>query len=297
MLRFLLILFSVVPNLFAGEPANEHEKQSLERHVYEGQVAMGPNHFMGGPIADLGDLGTVNLYAVGLYNPNGPDPIVLTEDMNIPYPYSAVLATIVDPAWEALGAPTDFGPEFVNIPLHAVPTKIENGTVSLGGSNSTDQIGIHQAEPFGPITLGKWMEAMGTCVFECLADGGSMMTIDVGGMLGNRTYTVWGIFGGGPLAVIPLGGIPNTVVTDEVGVGRIKRRLNFCPLDYQDDDRPLLWISLAYHSDHASYGNVPAPDMWPEGVIHHTQLQFFIDATVIEKRKIQPTSTPILSHR
>lgn len=282
-MRFSYVFMVMCIGVLAGDGVQE--KRALESQTYEGQNAMGPNHFMGGPIADLGEpFGLVNLYSVGLYNPFGPEPIKITPDMNIEHPYSAVLATIVDPTFAAFGAPIEFEAEYLNVPLHEVPVALDGiGEVTgvLGPPHTAGQLDTHRAAPYGPITLGQWLEASGRCTFTCLSDGGSEMVIELEHLLPNSLYTIWGIFGGGPVALTPLGGVPNVVATDDNGVGRVRRILNWCPLNPKEGDRPLLWISIAFHSDHAVYGNVPAPYNWPEGLIHHTQLQFFIAATVL----------------
>jgi hypothetical protein len=281
---------------FAGQGMDE--KRNLETHTYEGQVVIGSNNNMGKPAADLGEpLGTFFVHSLGLFNPFGDEAILITSDMEIEHPYSAVLATVVDPNYVVLGVPTDVDPKLKNVPLHEVPSMISadtSQTANLSPPQTAGQIEMHRAGPHPPITLGKWLEAKGTCTFTCLSDGGSEMVIELSNMLPNSLYTIWGVIGDGGadstggMDMVALGGLPNVFSTDENGVDRVKRVLNWCPHHLRAGERSLLFISIAFHSDHAIYGAKPAPTNWPSGLVHHTQMEFFIGVKTVEPKATKP---------
>jgi hypothetical protein len=140
-----------------------------------------------------------------------------------------------------------------------------------------EQLQPSQASPAAPVTLGQWMRAQGLALVRCEGQM-SNVTIDLRGLLPNRVYSVWGLFGGQGITPFPLGGAPNVIVTDGRGNGSFERELNFCPFDLKPGQLPLLAIDIVFHSDHQNYGLVPELDLagFFTGTITHTQLEFLV---------------------
>ena len=94
------------------------------------------------------------------------------------------------------------------------------------------------------------------------------MKIKVKSLVPNRVYTVWALWLGpsvpGGFIPVPLGGVPNSYVTDKKGNATYERELNFCPTDAAKkdpvgDELTLAIIGTHLHSDHVAYGGIPAP--------------------------------------
>jgi hypothetical protein len=244
-----------------------------------GVLTTGTNRVFGEPLWNLGPpLDTFGFTTVAAYNPNGHDPIALTSDM----PPSTVLATYVDPAILIMMGMTQdkLDPSTINVPLRNVRVVSD-----LAGSHRIAVKGVSQtisatepaqAEPSNPITLKNWCQASGQATIEC-AEILSKISLDFGGLIPNRLYTVCGMFNnGGQLASGPLGGAPNAFLTDAEGNAKFQRVLNFCPL-HPVQGRPfLLYIDILYHSDQMVYGLVPDLTLTGlmGGVISHSQFEF-----------------------
>jgi hypothetical protein len=247
-------------------------------------VATGTNRFLGQPLSNFGaPLGTAGFYNVGVYNPSGSQPLALGSDT----PLSALLATRVDPGFLALFGKTlaDVNPTLLNLPLRDVHVNSDLAGIQRVPTTSilqAQQLQPSQAEPGREITLADWIRARGVAVFKC-EDGFSKVTLDLSGLIPNRVYTVWGIFGGDSMTPFPLGGVPNVMVTDSRGNAEFERELNFCPRELTPGQRPLLVIDVVYHSDNQVYGFVPELDLagYFTGTTTHTQLEFLVTGTPI----------------
>ena len=260
--------------------------------LIEGVAVTGFNRMMGRPVMDLGPLGDFGFETVAAYNPDGDMPAPVTADS----PDSTLLATMVDDAFlEAFFGDEGFrvDPKTVNVPLRKVPTSVTpfyEPFVTLKGALETEPyqlFGPGQTEPAAPITLGQWKRARGMVIIDCSDEEEPSIDLIMGGLIPNRIYTVWGVFLPPGLTVpmkdfgpiLPLGGVPNVVVSDKNGSGRFKRTLNFCPTDLEDDEVPLASIFVVYHSDLMANGGVPT---FPErsrfpGTSAHVQLQFAVE--------------------
>ena len=305
-IRVVLAICVIIPFSFAQEPPPYVDwdlrgdiPNGCGEHFFEAVNITGANSWYGNPVTVVdGPTGGTNFATVAIYNPGGGNqPIPLTPDMegNIERPYATVLASYLDPAFAAwVGAPVSaFPPQHYNVPIHEVQIINAADGVTRStprGTNSVGQIELGIAEPWGAITLGKWLEGRGTCTFLCQGDGTSIMNMKIRNMFPNRIYTTWAGFDGeNGLEVYAIGGLPNAIVTDEVGSGTLKRQLNFCPFELKEDEIPLLWILLDFHSDMTIYGNMPSPGGagLPPGSIGHAQIQFNIGGTV-QRRGARP---------
>jgi hypothetical protein len=148
-------------------------------------------------------------------------------------------------------------------------------TVGIGSAQQTQP---SQAEPAANVTLGDWVRARGTAFIDCENRAGKAR-FEFNGLLPNRIYSVWGIFGGSNgLFPFPLGGVPNIFVTNREGRATFERLLNFCPAQTGANESPLLAIDIVFHSDNQIYGLVPEPDLagFFTGTITNTQLEFLV---------------------
>jgi hypothetical protein len=222
------------------------------------------------------------------YDPYSGLPIRLTENT----PLDTWLATGVDPNYLAFFGQTieDVDPELLNVPLREVKiiAAPDGHRRTLPPIQDVAPGGAGLAMPNEPITLGQWLEASGEALVVCYDDGTSDVSLRLEHMIPNGLFTVWFNFlidsdgdgvedrvGGGPM-----GGVPNVIVTDEVGRARFRRVLNFCPIE----DEKFKILNVAYHSDADAFGaaaDLPLGGL-PGGTTVHASLQFPINVTPIE---------------
>ena len=272
---FRLILACV---LLAVSLAHGVEKKNTR--VLRAHLASGTNRFLGQPISDFAfGFGTAGFSNVGVFNPAGSQPLPL----DLQTPLSANLATFVDPGFLGLFGKTlsDVDPHLLNVPLRNVAVNADlagKTRVPTVGIASAEQTQPSQAEPAGTITLRDWVRARGTAIVECESNSAAVR-LELTGLIPNRIYSVWGIFGGpAGLFPFPLGGVPNILVTDRQGRASFERQLNFCPGQTTASESPLLAIDIVFHSDNQNYGLVPEPDLsgFFTGTVTNTQLEFLV---------------------
>ena len=181
-----------------------------------------------------------------------------------------LLATTTDPTYRAAFGFPDADPRLKNIPLRQVPT-----TVTLDGLRSAlPSLGAlppnpfppTKSEPNDPVTLGTWLSARGNMRITCDADGSASVKLWLRNLIPNSIYSALAIWRTTPpgataptVVALPLGGVPNIMVTKEDGSASFKRRLASCPMDPTPDGSTLLFVDVGYHSDNQVYGAVPVP--------------------------------------
>ncbi len=259
--------------------AGWHAPRASSR-VIEGRVVTGINRLFGEPVHELGALGTLGFTTVAGFNCDGTEPIPLTSSS----PLDTVLASTVDPAiLEALGIPPEsVDPSRLDVPLNEVGviTGTDGTRMSVRDHLSAGQLEPSRVHSRGPITLGQWLKARGRARLRCVG-GRAFIEMRFRGLVPRGLYTVWQVLVGeqGPVA-LPMGGVPNVVVSDGYGQGNFSARLNFCPLALQEGEVPLAIIEVLYHSDGAAYGAVPELQKagFPPGLVTHVHLDFPVSA-------------------
>lgn len=285
-----IVLFMAIKATAAGVQQPQAEVQHT--HRIKGRVVTGTNRFLGQPLTDFGaPLGTAGFSNVAAQNSYGAQPIPLTTDT----PSSALLATYVDPMFLSLigKTPADVDPAQLNVLLQDVPVNVDPaGSVrsSLKGILQAVQMHPSLAEPSAHITLAHWVHAEGVASITCQTEEMSTVAIKLKNFLPNRIYTMWAILGGAELVPLPLGGVPNAIVTNNRGNARFERVLKFCPFQTRSGDRPLLLIDVVFHSDQQVYGAVPDlpfADLFT-GLVNHTQYEFPLMGTSVGTGNVSP---------
>jgi hypothetical protein len=249
--------------------------------VIDGRVVTGINKLFGSPVHTLGALGTLGFTTVAGFNPNGKQPIPLTSN-SAP---DTVLASTVDPAiLQALGIPPgSVDPKRLNVPLNdvGVITSTDGSRMRVSDHLSAGQLEPSRAGSCDPITLKQWLKARGKARIRCAGRHTPTIEMKLSGLVPRGLYSVWQVLVGaqGPIP-LPLGGVPNVVVTDERGQGQFSAKLNFCPFSLHPGEVPLAIIEVVYHSDGAVYGAVPELQKagFPPGLVTHVHLDFPISA-------------------
>lgn len=235
----------------------------------KGEVATGPNRIADQPLRDYGvflgiPAGTLGFREIGVYNPDGPDPIPLTIETED----SAILSSFVDPNFLAFLGLTmdDIDGSLINVPLQEVKTVVDGDGVTRGHLPGIfDSVAMEKsvAAPNDAITWGDWKKARGFGGVRCDSDGTSYITLRFRQMIPNRLYTVWGGIFHRERGLIeePLGGAPSAFVTDMDGNATFERVLNYCPMEFNAEANAQLgFLMVLLHTDHMAYGGVFAPE-------------------------------------
>ena len=255
--------------------------QASETRVLEGVAVTGLNERLGEPIQDFGPpVGLFHFATAAAHVPGAECP----ADLSASTPGDTLLATTADPAvLDVFGVDFDIiDPSLLNVPLRDVPSNVDPGgqvRQPLDDILGTHPLTPNQAHPSFPITVEYWLRAEGTALIRCREGLPAEVTLSMRRLIPNRLYTVWGAFATpeGPRP-LPVGGAPNTFVTDDRGDARFSRLLNYCPFEDTVDGGRLLSIIAVLHSDHMVYAREPAlPHAGlPPGVVAHAHLEFSV---------------------
>jgi hypothetical protein len=279
-------LWTAIDSRVAADGVARGNRSALQTRRVAAEVLTGVNRFLGAPRWDVQPLlGTSGFTLVGAHNPQGGSALPLTPESS----HDTVLATTLDPTWlDRLGLDVDdIDPLLVNVPLHRVPvisdaTSTRSRLPALLEARNGE---LALAEPAGPITLGRWLRARGKLLFIDSPSVYPEIAVELRDLLPHALYTLWSICAvDGSVRAVPLGGVPNVVVTDRDGNASFHRTLCSSPLVPRASDAKLLFIDVVYHSDHACYGAVPeiGRDGFPAGIVAQTHLGFLISGTHLE---------------
>lgn len=279
---------------------NGYPREKVIRSI----VATGLNDVLGERPFDLGPpFGAFGFAMLGIYNPSGPEPVPLSPKASD----SDLLTTVAHPNFLSLAGKTraDVQPGWENVPLRDVPINIDFASIATHGNGikkplrgvlAAEPLEVAQAEPANPITVGQWMKGRGILKIACESKDRATLKMTVKSLLPNRIYGIGATMGRihtvpvneGRLSPFTIGGVPHIFATDEQGDGEIERTINFCPLDPESMERPLLVVNLLHYSRHQNYGAVPEPvfvnGLWL-GMVTHNHLQFPVNV------KTRPIST------
>ena len=266
------VLVTVGPSADAGDRAFR------DLVVVKGRVVTGTNRYLGMPQSDLGaPFGTAGFSNVGAHNRAGSQPLPLTQRS----PGSTVLATFVDPEFLSIvgKTPADVNPAVLNIPINDVPVNVSpagDQRVPLNDEHRAGALEASRAEPNRTVTLADWARADGVAIIRC-GPSGNHLTLRLDDLLPNKLYTAWAIVGtSNGLAPLPMGGVPNAMVTDSEGRATFSRSLRKCPTDPSVTDGQLLLIDIVMHSDNQVYGAMPDLPLAGlfTGAVNQTHLEF-----------------------
>lgn len=267
---FICLLLALTLTL----PINVQAEHSNSRSLYvKGVPVTGFNEVCGEAVQELPlpepISPTFHGAFVGEYDPDPEaiDAIPLTAtNCNS----DSLLATTTDPEYrDTFGFP-DPDSRLKNVPLRNVAT-----TITLDGLRSSlPSMGVLPPNPFpptknqsnDPITLGDWLSAKGHMKIRCKESGSARVRIWLRNLVPDSIYSVLAIWNTTPpgfsaptIVPLPLGGLPNIVVTDSEGNAKFDRKLGACPLDPTPDGSRMLFVDVGYHSDNNVNGAVPVP--------------------------------------
>jgi hypothetical protein len=274
------------------------DEQAGGEQTFHGIPVTGVNSVLGQPLFSWGEPfgASFNFPTMGVFNEGSAFPLPLDSST----PSSAILASYVDPMFLALfGKPADYmvAPGLMNVRLRDVAVNIDFALAQkapLPGIRDAHPLQLSQAEPSNDITVGQWLAASGVAKVTCTADGGADVRLHMKNLVPNRMYSVWATMGLPPQPgstvpqafPIPLGGAPNTFMTNENGDATFKRWLKFCPLDTQSAGSPMLFVDVQFTANHQTWGAVVAPGFidgnWP-GIITFSHLIFPMNVELLNQ--------------
>ncbi len=126
---------------------------------------------------------------------------------------------------------------------------------------------IHRAKEVIPApTVGQWEAISGKMTVKNRSDGTAVVRITIRNGFPNGVYTLWDIGALHPLSfdeagyAVPLGGVPNVMVTDAKGCGFRKIEVPYSPLRPCEKGAASCtsYVSAFYHWDGQVYGGSPA---------------------------------------
>ena len=297
----LSLAVAALPLYADGDREHHASGYPMSKHI-KGTNITGPNDLCGNMIYVFPEpFPNIRLAFMGELNPDSAatDAIPLSAaNCNL----DTVLATTTDPMFLAFNQGEDTNPSLKNRPLRDVPIYVNrNGlrTHIARNSESPNPYPMHfVGNTEEDITLGQWLSAEGGMSVHCDSDTSSRIKVTLSHMIPNSLYTVWGWFKAVPpgetdanFVVVPLGGVPNTVTTDDRGRSTtLERHLSYCPMNRTEDGSELLSVVVTWHPDGAVYGAAPSIDFvrgdyqnkdgviiettFPVGVVGQDQMMF-----------------------
>lgn len=204
------------------------------------------------------------LYEIGVLDPGAAD----SEVINAQTDQSRLVATN-SRFVQLFGIPLQ--PELFNRTLDQVPSTFFGSTSILDrvlplpfGQAGEATIYRRTKTNHGP-SLQEWNKVSGRISFTCHSDDSATLRLSVANAFPNAIYTMWDVGALNPLTAqeapyaVPLGGLPNTLITDDNGCASTKLDIPYCP------GRPCeagaascsSYLSLAHHWDQQTYGAGP----------------------------------------
>lgn len=279
---FSRVMAAAVGACIALSPLASHSEHSdgwlKNRTTIKARVVTGTNRYLGTPLSDLGPpFGTAGFSNVGAYNPAGTGPLPLTPRARP----STRLATFVDPDFLAIvgRTPADVDPSTLNVLINDIPVNVSPAgdlRIRLDGELGASATEPTLAEPSNDVTLAAWARANGVATIHC-GIRRNHLSLRLRDLLPNRLYTVWAIVAGPDgLAPLPMGGVPNVVVTDAAGAADFSRTLRRCLTDPTSTDGRVMLIDIVLHSDQQLYGAMPDLPLAGlfTGAVNQTHLEF-----------------------
>ena len=240
---------------------------------------------------------------IGVYQPGADDAGTITEftDVNRLVATTRSFIDFFNP-----GGALDL--ELVNKPLNTI------GSNYFGYTGISDRVVPDEFPPpgTGPIihrahhvvsspTVKQWNNIKGLMTIEHQKNGTSRVKITIKDGFPNSIYTLWDVGANYPLSpdesgyAVPLGGLPNVLVTNPQGCGFISVDLSYqlnrpCQSGQQSCTS---YVSAFYHWDGQVYGASPAAT-WanaPTGIYAGNQMVWPINGDLLQQPSTQFTAS------
>lgn len=267
-LKIVVILLITNSTVFAIDFNNKDS--SVE--TVEGYVTHGVNVFNNQYITDYSKVSpsipflnpNPPLYEIGVFVEGGSDSEVITIDTDL----SRLVATnrrFVD-LFGINADPNLFNKTLDNIGSNYFGFQSNNDRIIPLAFNIAKEATVYRKSGAIPApTLSEWNKISGVINYKCNTKGVAKVNISIANAFPNALYTMWDVGAENPLTpqekpyVIPLGGLPNVLLTDEKGCGNATIKLPYCPGRPCNPDAKSCtsYISIAHHWDQQIYGASP----------------------------------------
>ena len=220
-----------------------------------------------------------------------PEYAVASTDRRLPVATTRLFHDFVSP-----NKPIDQA--LVNVPLGKI------GSNFFGSATPTDRVLpvdfsaagsatiYHQKGANINPTVGDWEKASGKLTIRKNGDGTSLVSVTIRNAFPNAVYTLWDIGVKNPLTsteslyAVPMGGVPNIVITDAEGCGFKQVKLPYV-LDRActaGASSCTSYVSAFFHWDNQGYGASPDGGGYgaPVGVVGSNQLVFPTSGTELQ---------------
>ncbi len=300
--------------LTSAVSANELDTSHREK-FFPGYVTHGINNFNDKLLMDYSQvspgIAILNLdppvKEIGAFNAGGTEASVINEntDRDLPLattssffrifnPNGTLDQSLVNKTLDMVGS-NYFG--FTSVADRIVPKNFED--VSGGEIYRSNKINLRP-------TVGDWEQISGQLRVKCKDNGTSTVTIGVRDAFPNSVYTLWEIGVKTPLSEtesvygIPLGGIPNVMVTDNRGCGYKKVNLPYCLVRACEAGAVSCtsYVSAFYHWDGQVYGGSPTAT-WagaPGGIYSSNQIVWPTSGIPLEEPFTRMNSNKLICH-
>lgn len=255
---------------------NNHGHQRPKRRnrvtVVEGYVSHGVNVFNDEFMVDYSAaapnvpflMSSPPLYEIGVLDPGAIESEIITAQTN----KNRLVATN-GRFVELFGLPRV--DELYNVPLDQVQSTF------FGSSSILDRVLPLQFDQAGEQqvyrrtntnqrpTLKEWNEISGQISFSCNGNDSAKVKISIANAFPNAIYTMWDVGASNPLTAqeapyaVPLGGLPNTLITDDNGCATTTLDVPYCPGRECAAGAASCtsYLSIAHHWDQQTYGAAP----------------------------------------
>ena len=261
-------LSSLSYSAIAGD--NDNDK------VIPGYVAHGINTYNGKHIGDYSKVSPLvpwlgafpAVREIGVLTPGGNDgsEITAATDRSLPVATTRSFLDFFNP-----GGRIDLN--LVNKPLNYIGvnyfgyTAVDDRVVPTSFPVAGTGPSIYRAKGINEApTVGEWEQIKGQLRITHKSDGSSDVRITIRNAFPNSVYTAWDVGAKAPLTknekgyAVPLGGLPNIILTDSKGCGYKKLSLPYA-LDrtcVEGAESCTSYVSVFYHWDSQVYGASPA---------------------------------------
>lgn len=283
--------------------ANTSTASSGDSVSIPGYVVHGINTYNGNPLVDYSNVSPaipyLNAYPpveeIGVYQ-EGLDysgSILSDTDRDIPVATTRSFIDFFNPT-------ADISSDTINLPLGEVGinflgtdfTGLEKRIVPVSFDHSSDEPSVYRKKGFAiNPTVGDWEKISGKLSVKKNKDGFFTVRVTIRDAFPNAIYTVWDIGTLNPLTneetgyAIPLGGVPNVIVTNNKGCGfaKIKLKYDLTRLCESGAKSCSSYVSAFYNWDNGAYG-ASAAATWakaPTGVFGGNQMAWPTSGTAL----------------
>jgi len=257
---------------YQSQSESSQPKHRNRATVVDGYVSHGVNVFNGEFMVDYSNaapgvgflMPSPPLYEIGVLNPGANE----SEIINAQTDENRLVATH-GRFGELFGIPRQ--DELYNVPLDQVPSNffgsssVFDRVLPVPFNQAGEQQIYRRTDTNHKPTLKEWNKISGQISFRCSGNDSAKVKLSIVDAFPNAIYTMWDVGSSNPLTseeapyAVPLGGLPNTLITDGNGCASTTLDLPYCPGRKCEAGAASCstYLSIAHHWDQQTYGAAP----------------------------------------